>query len=219
MPFDDDHDHTAFLAWLTGLPKAQRNALYNLLNTEQDERIAIVEWMWRQQQQAVKHWRANNSQLTERLRLFTQRPDLPVDRLPAYLALAQHQDSNKALAAALHVALERLDDLLHEDDGQAFKEARKVQHILRAVLSMNDGRPVTWDEGFIHRLWTQSWEEALREAGPVIGNADVAHMQQPIVFARTLLAMVFNPSPALDAHVSAEAANMASLTAWLNKHE
>ena len=40
----------------------------------------------------------------------------------------------------------------------------------------------------IRTLWQQSWEVALKDAGFCIGNGDVAHMNQPIVFARAILA-------------------------------
>lgn len=54
------------------------------------------------------HWRANHDQMVHRLRLFTQREDLPVDRLPAYHALIDAQDrltaSNKLAVANRYAA-------------------------------------------------------------------------------------------------------------------
>ena len=47
--------------------------------------------------QEVKHWRANHDNVVKKLRLFTQREDLPVDRLPAYEYVVELE---KKLAAA-----------------------------------------------------------------------------------------------------------------------
>jgi hypothetical protein len=42
------------------------------------------------------------------------------------------------------------------------------------------------DAKTIHALWNMAWDEALRDAGVCIGNADAAHINQPVVFARLL---------------------------------
>lgn len=47
--------------------------------------------------QEVKHWRANHDNVVAKLRLFTQREDMPVDRLPAYEYVLELE---KKLAAA-----------------------------------------------------------------------------------------------------------------------
>lgn len=195
-----DHDEQQFRAWLAGLTTRQRDQLLALLYPDHDKGMSIVQLMWRLQENAVDHWKANHDQLAARLRLFTQRPDLPVDRLPAYLAMAQYQDSAKALGAALHLAIERIKDMLHQDDGQAFKEVSRMVPMLEAALTLADGHLPELDEDFIGFLWSEAWNEALEKAGVGIGNVDVAHMQQPVIFARKLLATVFSPSPAIERH-------------------
>lgn len=42
-------------------------------------------------------------------------------------------------------------------------------------------------EDVVYKLWQESYNIALSDAGFKIGNADVAHMNQPIVFAKILL--------------------------------
>jgi hypothetical protein len=48
----------------------------------------------------VRHWRANHAHLVQRNALLMQRPDLPVDRLPAYRELVRLQQAlaNQELA-------------------------------------------------------------------------------------------------------------------------
>lgn len=40
----------------------------------------------------VKHWKANHEDLKRRLAFQTQRPDLPVDRIPAYKLMREDID-------------------------------------------------------------------------------------------------------------------------------
>lgn len=49
----------------------------------------------------ASHWRHNHDQMVQRLRLFTQREDLPVDRLPAYQALVDAQDQLATMKSQL----------------------------------------------------------------------------------------------------------------------
>lgn len=64
----------------------------------------------------LHHWMANHKNLAERLRLFTQRHDLPVDRLPAYQHLIQLQEENSRLRET-SLAQKPLLDLQHEVAG------------------------------------------------------------------------------------------------------
>lgn len=48
------------------------------------DRCAIAEAKLTEAEKDVEHWRANHDNVVAKLRLFTQREDLPVDRLPAY---------------------------------------------------------------------------------------------------------------------------------------
>lgn len=45
----------------------------------------------------VLHWKANHDNVMNKLRLFTQRKDLPVDRLPAYNYVLKLEKENKEL--------------------------------------------------------------------------------------------------------------------------
>ncbi len=45
----------------------------------------------------LKHWVSNHDNLAARLAVFTQREDLPVDRIPAYRELVRLQEENEAL--------------------------------------------------------------------------------------------------------------------------
>ena len=46
----------------------------------------------------IAHWRANHGDLAKRLALFMQRPDLPVDRIPAYIELINAQSELRIMA-------------------------------------------------------------------------------------------------------------------------
>lgn len=215
MPNDNPMDDAFFTA-MGQWTKAETEQLFSLLPDGDDERMTIVRLMWRHQQHLAKHWQANNTQLAERLRLFTQRPDLPVDRLPAYQALAQYQDTSKALAAALSQALCHIEAILTPRAINAVKEARAALPTLQAALTLAQGELPSWDATFIHRLWEESWTQALRDAGSGVGNTDTAHINQPIVFAHKLLATVFAPSPSREQYAAALAAERESLKTWLS---
>lgn len=49
----------------------------------------------------VAHWKGNHGEIVKRLALFTQRDDLPVDRLPAYQALIRAQEQIASLTHQL----------------------------------------------------------------------------------------------------------------------
>ncbi len=76
-----------------------------------DKRIAEASEL----ESMLKHWRSNHDDLKQRLAFVTQRPDLPVDRIPAYEALLRRaQRAEQALAdatlerTAYHEELQRL---------------------------------------------------------------------------------------------------------------
>ena len=56
-------------------------------------------------QKEVAHWKANHQNLVMRNALLEQRPDLPIDRIPAYKELIRLQNQNAKLAAALQVVV------------------------------------------------------------------------------------------------------------------
>ena len=51
------------------------------------------------------HWMANHDQQVARCSLLRQRPDLPVDRIPAYAELVRLQEENAELKVRLELAL------------------------------------------------------------------------------------------------------------------
>lgn len=76
----------------------------------------------------------------------------------------------------------KLDDGTYRD---SFMQAAWGAWQARAALSAPERKVMTDEQ--IHALWQQSYQVALKEAGFFVGNADVAHMNQPVVFARALL--------------------------------
>jgi hypothetical protein len=51
----------------------------------------------------IKHWISNNKDLANRCALLSQRPDLPVDRIPAYKELIRLQLANAVLTSELNL--------------------------------------------------------------------------------------------------------------------
>lgn len=71
----------------------QTNNTRNINNITKYERLSKVEELEYQ----VLHWKANHDNVMNKLRLFTQRKDLPVDRLPAYKYVIKLEKENKEL--------------------------------------------------------------------------------------------------------------------------
>ena len=47
------------------------------------ELLRVVQHLLQEKEREVAHWKANHDNIVRKLRLFTQRQDLPVDRIPA----------------------------------------------------------------------------------------------------------------------------------------
>lgn len=47
------------------------------------------------------HWKANHADMVKRAALWSQRPDLPVDRIPAFLEMAILQRKVRAMQAEI----------------------------------------------------------------------------------------------------------------------
>ena len=56
----------------------------------------------------IAHWKSNHDNVVNKLRLFTQREDLPVDRIPAYRYVIRLEHENEALRAKLSLVTSRL---------------------------------------------------------------------------------------------------------------
>jgi hypothetical protein len=52
--------------------------------------------------QDSEHWKANHKDMVSRCALLSQRPDVPVDRIPAYRELIHLQEENRALRHMNH---------------------------------------------------------------------------------------------------------------------
>ncbi len=48
-----------------------------------------------------EHWKANHADMVSRCALLSQRPDVPVDRIPAYRELIRLQEENRELKRQL----------------------------------------------------------------------------------------------------------------------
>ena len=59
-------------------------------------------------QAEIAHWKANHDNVVERLRLFTQRKDLPVDRVDAYKSLTKAQEEVARLEGLCNELLDGL---------------------------------------------------------------------------------------------------------------
>lgn len=114
------------------------------------------------------HWKANHKNVIEQLRLFKQRPDLPVDRLPAYQRLVELQEQverlkrewdtleTRAIAAEENEAVtkEFLETCTNQRDAAESALAElleKVNDLLRAETDLEEaclestGRQATYD--------------------------------------------------------------------------
>lgn len=81
----------------------------------------------------ANHWKTNHADQVARCALLRQRPDLPVERLPAYQELVRLQEALRDTRDGLGTALDRIHDMLRDDDGQAWKEAKKALPRLEAL--------------------------------------------------------------------------------------
>lgn len=84
--------------------------------------------------QEVKHWRANHDNVVAKLRLFTQREDLPVDRLPAYEYVVELEKQLAEAQAAREA--EHADDKF-VIDSQAKECVRLLDSLLAAQNTLN----------------------------------------------------------------------------------
>lgn len=91
----DDNQKGDFEAWLQTLPDG---APISRLKHDKDLQDAAF-CAWFDQELKVRHWKANHDQMVQRLRLLTQRQDLPVERISAYQALIQAQEAVRKLEA------------------------------------------------------------------------------------------------------------------------
>lgn len=76
-----------------------------ILRTERNAALAAA----RHAAGNASHWKANHADQVARCALLRERPDLPVDRLPAYRELARLQAEVTLLKATLAVATESID--------------------------------------------------------------------------------------------------------------
>src|ERR1700741_4940175 len=65
-----------------------------------------------------------------------------------------------------------------------------VDAIAQLCAKPDNAEPLTEEQ--ILSMWQQSYDEALKDGGFYIGNSDFPFMNQPIVFARKLLAAPLN---------------------------
>lgn len=65
----------------------------------------LMKWLREQHVRAAnnsaKHWKANHDEQVKRSRLLMERPDLPVDRIPAYNEMKRLQEENAELRARI----------------------------------------------------------------------------------------------------------------------
>lgn len=105
----------------------------------------------------VRHWKSNHANQVARTGLLTQRPDMPVDRLPAYersikleADVASLEARNKMLALALHeacygklpVSAEQLSALARMELGQRLLRVWEEGEAVR--WSWTDGSAALW---------------------------------------------------------------------------
>lgn len=86
-----------------------------------------------------------------------------------------------------HVVREVVNSL--RDTAIEFHHAQQLRERLRGCITpLLTARPAPPElaADTVHSLWHMAWDVAIKEGGVFIGNADVAHMNQPVVFARLL---------------------------------
>ena len=80
-------------------------------NAESQEEIQELRANLAEAKNAAEHWKSNHHNVVAKLRLFTQREDLPVDRLPAYqyvLELERKLAESQARTAQILSVAERM---------------------------------------------------------------------------------------------------------------
>lgn len=78
----------------------------------------------------VAHWKANHSDMAMRNAILSQRPDLPVDRIPAYMELMRLQERVAQLTAVEFVAVP-LDQsrVFRQQRAEGYQLSRRVEEL------------------------------------------------------------------------------------------
>lgn len=137
----DPDDCSRGIPALTDTERGHLAAAVECVIAAYEEELAIVrrerdlaESAARHEAGNANHWRTNHADQVARCALLRQRPDLPVDRIPAYEELTRLQMKLMTARAGLETAIFRIEGMLKGDDGQAWKEASKAMPSLRALL-------------------------------------------------------------------------------------
>ena len=79
-----------------GDQRQQDEFLDRMTLSDQHSREDVDQLVW-----MVRHWMNNHKVMRDRCALLTQRPDLPVDRLPAFRQLVRLQEQNTNIRTLL----------------------------------------------------------------------------------------------------------------------
>lgn len=171
--------------------RQQKDADYSEMARDLDE-LADVRKQLEEAQSSEAHWRDNHDNVVRKLRLFTQRDDLPVDRLPAYeyvleleKKLAEAQARLKEMGqwiidcrdrVLFPIALGQLDVGAHAESlGQAIPTLLVNTTALDAAITeaIADEKQNPWKRAIIHCLIINHILNARHETDPVRALADL----------------------------------------------
>lgn len=110
-----------------------------------------------------------------------QMSDYFLEKIKELQAERRHWKANHDNQVARAALLLQRDDL-PVDRIPAYRELERLQAENRALREKH----VYLSDEAVSELWQQSWNKAYDDAGLGIGNADVAHMNQPGIFARLI---------------------------------
>ena len=120
-------------------------------------------------QAEAKHWRSNHDNVVARLRIFTQRPDIPkelADRLPWYRELVRLQAVEaQALQQSAEITDAEIDRIAESMPGglDGFLKAWGWRQFARAILQAAPPAPAAVavpDEGAMFEAWVRTHEDA-----------------------------------------------------------